>query len=413
MPDFELPGDLDAAAFGAAVELLSRLTAESSPSTDPAGLRRFAARLAGELERRGLAARVDEAAGAGGVSLPLLVAESTPGTAPLLLLGHLDTVLAAAAPRREAERLYATGAIDMKGGIATLLAALDRLAARGRPPAAGLRLVLVPDEEVAGEISRRATAEHGATARAVWVLEPGQPAADGTETIVLGRRGMATFRLDVRGRAAHSGLHFWHGRSAVVAAAEWCAAAAALSRPGDGPTVSLARIVGGDASFVENLAEQAALVGSEAQLNVVPARAVVEGEFRFLHAGDREEVAAALAGEARAVAERREVEARLAFAGAVPPVEPTPRRRAAAARVVELARRRGWTLEVEVDRGGISFPNFLPAGTDVPVVDGLGPVGGGMHTRDEHVDLRSYARRIVLLADLLAAEAAGGAGDSA
>jgi hypothetical protein len=29
-----------------------------------------------------------------------------------------------------------------------------------------------------------------------------------------------------------------------------------------------------------------------------------------------------------------------------------------------------------------------------------------MHTRDEHVELRSFARRIVLLADLLAAESA-------
>jgi glutamate carboxypeptidase len=38
----------------------------------------------------------------------------------------------------------------------------------------------------------------------------------------------------------------------------------------------------------------------------------------------------------------------------------------------------------------------------VPVVDGLGPVGDGMHTRDEWLDLGSLDRRIVLLADLLA-----------
>jgi acetylornithine deacetylase/succinyl-diaminopimelate desuccinylase-like protein len=35
------------------------------------------------------------------------------------------------------------------------------------------------------------------------------------------------------------------------------------------------------------------------------------------------------------------------------------------------------------------------------VLDGLGPVGGGMHTREEYVELRSLRRRIVLLADLL------------
>jgi acetylornithine deacetylase/succinyl-diaminopimelate desuccinylase-like protein len=35
-------------------------------------------------------------------------------------------------------------------------------------------------------------------------------------------------------------------------------------------------------------------------------------------------------------------------------------------------------------------------------VDGLGPVGNGMHTREEYLDLASFERRIVLLADLLA-----------
>jgi glutamate carboxypeptidase len=408
MSDLELPGDLAAGELDAAVALLASLAAESSPSTDAGGLWRFAERLAGEFERRGLAARVARATVETPAPLPLLVAETPSSDAPpLLLLGHFDTVLAAAPPRREHGRLYATGAIDMKGGIATLLAALDRLAARGLAAPAGLRLVLVPDEEVAGPISRRATVEHGGEARAVWVLEPGEPATGDGETIVLGRRGMATFRLDVRGRPAHAGLHYWRGRSAVAAAAEWSLAAAALSRPGDGPTVNVARLVGGDASFVERLGERADLVGSEAQLNVVPDRAIVEGELRYLRPVDREEVTAALADEARAVAARREVGAELAFGGAVLPVEPTPRRRAAAERVVELARRRGWPLAIEVDRGGISFPNFLPPASDVPVLDGLGPVGGGMHTRDEHVDLRSFARRIVLLADLLAAEAEG------
>ena len=66
-----------------------------------------------------------------------------------------------------------------------------------------------------------------------------------------------------------------------------------------------------------------------------------------------------------------------------------------------VAAARGWRLEVERERGGISFPNFLADPGGFPVLDGLGPVGGGMHTREEHVELESLARRIVLLADLL------------
>ncbi|MCM2268939.1 MAG: M20/M25/M40 family metallo-hydrolase [Thermoanaerobaculia bacterium] len=402
----DLPGDLGGDAFEAAVERLAELTRISSSSTDPAGLAAFAEHLAAELTRRGLAARVTPADSPDG-PLPVLVATTTPDErGALLLLGHIDTVLPATAPRRDGERLVATGAIDMKGGLATLLAALDLLDARRLRPPPGLRLVLAPDEEVGGEISRRLTATEGGTARAVWVLEPGEPAPGDGETIVLGRRGLESFRLEVRGRAAHSGLQFAEGRSALVAAAEWAAAAAALSRAGDGPTVNPARLVAGDSAFVDELAAHADLLGRGVRLNVVPDRAVVEGEFRFLRSEDRRTVSAALAAAADAVATQREVEARLAFAGEIPPVPATAARRAVAGRAVELAATRGWRLVVETDRGGVSFPNFLPAATHAPVLDGLGPVGGGMHTREEFVDLRSFARRIVLLADLLTAEGA-------
>jgi glutamate carboxypeptidase len=71
--------------------------------------------------------------------------------------------------------------------------------------------------------------------------------------------------------------------------------------------------------------------------------------------------------------------------------------------VVSLAAARGLRLDVEEDRGGVSFPNFLAEPGKVPVVDGLGPVGEGMHTREEWLDLRSLERRIVLFADVLAA----------
>ena len=69
--------------------------------------------------------------------------------------------------------------------------------------------------------------------------------------------------------------------------------------------------------------------------------------------------------------------------------------------MTRLAAERGWRLEVEDDRGGISFPNYIADPSKVAIVDGLGPVGDGMHTREEYLDLRSLERRIVLLADLL------------
>jgi len=390
---------LPAAIFEASAARLERLTAISSPSGDAAGLDRMAEELGTELGARGFQVSIERPDG----RLPLLRARRGESAAPLLLAGHLDTVLPARAPQRVGDRLLATGAIDMKGGFATLLGALDLVATRGVEPPP-LALVAVPDEEVGGEISRRAIAEQGARARALWVLEPGEARGAG-ETLVIGRRGMLSWTLEARGRAAHSGLAYWEGRSALAAAAEWAVHAAALSEPGRGPTVNAARLVAGDAGFVDALAANADLLRSGRQVNVVPDAAAVEGETRFLARADAERVDRSLAAAAAEIAARRGVTLDYRCFGEIPAVEPTAGGRETARAAVEAARARGWRLELEEERGGISFPNFLPDPAALPVLDGLGPVGGGMHTRGEWVDLASLARRIVLLADLLEREA--------
>jgi glutamate carboxypeptidase len=423
-------GGLPPDQFAAAVALLEELTAISSASGDAAGLGRMAARLAAVLAARGLEVEVRQGVAragepetaapiAGGGALPVVVARgpdrrpAAAGRGHLLLIGHFDTVLPAVPPRHcreggeRGERLVATGAIDMKGGLATLAGALDLLARRGVAPPADLLVVAVPDEEVGGELSRAAVAHWGAKARALWVLEPGEPGTEpGAETLVGGRRGLLDWRLEVRGKSAHSGLHLAAGRSALLAAASWCLAAAADPGGRGKPTVNVGRLVAGDASFVGDLAAAHAWLGTERQLNVVPDSAIAEGEARFSTAASGEETARRLAELAAAIGAETGTSLTFTRGPVIPPVDPRGPQRAWCDRAVALAAARGWRLEVEQERGGISFPNFLPDPGRLPVLDGLGPIGGGMHTRDEFVDLASLARRIVLLADLLQAEAA-------
>lgn len=397
-----LPEALPDPIFRRTLGLLVELTALSSPSSDPEGLLRVAGRLTAELSARGLTVEVREEEGEDGVRLPVLLARGADTSrGHLLLIGHMDTVLPAAEPRIEDGRLLATGAIDMKGGLATFLGALDLVRHRGGEIPADLLLAIVPDEEVGGRISRATVRSWGESARALLVLEPGEPAADGAETLVAGRRGMFDWHLTVQGRAAHSGLHYWQGRSALTAAASWCLEAESLSQREGGPTVNVGRLVAGDASFVGNLAEKHLLVGTDQQLNVVPDRAVVEGEARFLRSAEGEEIAQRLETLAQEVAATTETALTFRRQPTIHPVDPNGPHAAWIDRAVALAAARGWRLEVERERGGISFPNFLKEPGRIPVLDGLGPVGDGMHTRDEHVDLGSLARRIVLLADLL------------
>jgi glutamate carboxypeptidase len=187
-----------------AVELLEELCAISSASGDAEGLERCANRLGHELEELGLGVRLENRQNIAGEPQPVLVAGSVPPDGGhLLMIGHLDTVLPAVPPRLGDGRLEGTGALDMKGGFAALLGALWLRRSIGRALPRDLVVVAVPDEEIGGPTSEVATRTWGHGAQTVLVLEPGQATADG-ETIVTGRRGLSVWRLDARGRAAHS-----------------------------------------------------------------------------------------------------------------------------------------------------------------------------------------------------------------
>jgi glutamate carboxypeptidase len=392
-----LPEDI----FSATRTLLIELCAISSPTGDSDGMTRMAGRLSEESARRGLRPEILYEPDPEGAVQPVVVAHGPgAGTGCLLVVGHMDTVLPAAEPRLDGDRLVATGSLDMKGGLVMMLGALDVLARRGQHAPADLTVLVVPDEEAEGAISQRAVRQWSAGARAVLVIEPGESREDG-ETLVAGRRGLVEWRLEVTGQAAHSGLAYWQGRSALAAAGEWCYRAQRLSTPGPGRTVNVGRLVGGAASFVDGLAANHAVFGTSRQRNVVPDRAVAEGEIRFLSPSEGGAALAELEALAAEVSVEHGVEAVFRRGASVPPVDPGGPGSTLARRTVELAAHRGFRLAIEDDRGGISFPNYLLDPSRVPIVDGLGPVGGGMHTRNEYLDLHSLARRILLFADLL------------
>jgi glutamate carboxypeptidase len=382
---------------------LVQLCAISSESGNAAGIRRVAEQLRPGLERHGLRVEVADERDAAGTPQPVLIARgpSADGNAHLLLLGHMDTVLPAVEPQIEGRTLFATGSLDMKGGLTMLLGALDVLEARGQQVPADLLVVLVPDEESESLISGESANRWSRNARAVLVLEPGQARANG-ETLVAGRRGMIEWKLEITGRAAHSGLAYWNGRSAVAAAADWCARAQSLSERGSGPTVNVGRLVGGGGDFVRDLARHHDLVGTSRQLNVISDYAIAEGEFRFLTAAGADRTLAALTRLTGEIAARHEVTATFMPGMRVAPVDPNGPGAPLVERTVALAAQRGLHLEVEEDRGGVSFPNFIADPAKTPVVDGLGPTGDGMHIRGEFLNLDSLGPRILLLADLLA-----------
>ena len=142
------------------------------------------------------------------------------GTGSLLLLGHVDTVIAHEAHlplRREGERLYGPGTADMKGGDVLALGVMRALA---EEPSgfAELAVLLVTDEEW-----RTRPFQHAQDLRhydACLCFEAGERGPDGEEGVVVKRKAAGTLRAIATGRPAHSGSAPDAGANALLALAE-------------------------------------------------------------------------------------------------------------------------------------------------------------------------------------------------
>ncbi len=315
--------------------------------------------------------------------------EAAPDT-KILLLGHLDTVwpmgTLAAMPWREAPdaegrmRLWGPGVLDMKAGVAM---ALEALAAAG-PLRIPVVLLLNPDEEVGSPASRPHTERLARRAEAVFVLEPAQglPGSADDAAYKTARKGVGHYRIDVRGIAAHAGVDFLRGHSAVLELGRLLPKIAALTDLKRGLTVNPGVIGGGTRS------------------NVIAADAFVEVDVRITTVADAEGIDRALHGL------RCDDEAcTLSVAGGMnrPPME----RSDGTVRLFETARMLARELGLELKEagtGGGSDGNFTAA-LGAPTLDGMGAVGEGAHAAHESVLLQELEPRTRLLAAMIAAVA--------
>jgi glutamate carboxypeptidase len=300
----------------------------------------------------------------------------------ILALGHSDTVwplgtLSHMPFRRDGERLWGPGALDMNGGIAFLLMAVRALRDLNVPVRRNVLLQLNADEEVGSLGSRALTEEAAKQSVAVLVLEPGTGLLGKLKTA---RKGVGDYTVTVHGRASHSGIDFETGASAIVELAQQIGRIAAFTNPARGLTVNPGVIQGGT------------------RTNVVAAEARVEVDVRVSRLRD----AGTLDRKFRAL---RPVDKRCSITveGGLnrPPMERTRGNR----RLFETARDiaatdLGMRLE-ESATGGGSDGNFTSA-LGVPTLDGLGTVGEGAHASNESILVNRIADRVALLALLLA-----------
>lgn len=299
--------------------------------------------------------------------------------APVTMLSHYDTVWELGTLRDRpwsvtGDRATAPGGFDMKAGLIQAGYAIAAARAVGLP-LPPVRLVVTPDEEVGSPFSRPHIERLTEGAAAVLVLES---AADGA--LKTARSGVGMFRVAVEGIAAHAGLDPDAGASAIDELARVILALRATAHRAVGTSVNVGTIAGGT------------------RPNVIAAQASAELDVRVRSRAEAERIEAVLAAVVPA-----DPRTRIRISGGWN--RPVMERTAQVATLFELARAVGVELGErleEVSVGGVSDGNFV-AGRGIPVLDGLGAVGGGAHAGDEWVDLAALPRRAALVAGILGA----------
>jgi len=365
------------------VALLREMVECESPSDEPEAVNRFVDLLVERTRDIGVAKTFRAGRFGKHVRIEFKLPGSRPGRrkdGQLLALGHSDTVwplgtLRQMPFRQEEGRLWGPGVLDMKAGLAFFLYAVGMLRELDVPVARRVALLVVSDEEVGSGTSRAITEAEAKKSAAVLVLEPGTGLTGKLKT---SRKGVGAFNLRVEGQAAHAGVDFTNGASAIV---------------------ELARQIEKISGFTDlerGITVNPGIIGGGTRTNVVAAEAEAAIDIRIV----RERDAARLAMQFQKL-RPFDKRCRLTVTGGLnrPPMERTKAMAALFSQAKELAVGLGVSLE-ESSTGGGSDGNFTAA-VGTPTLDGLGGVGEGAHAANESILVDRIADRTALLARLI------------
>lgn len=366
--------------------LLERWCRINSGSGHAAGLERMRLALREEFARSFPGATITEpATDAPGLNPPgtraLSIRLRPDAPVQVLLNGHYDTVYEAADPFQECRWLDANtingpGVADMKGGLVTLLAALQTFEQTPHADRVGWEVLLTPDEETGSHGSAPLFDAAAFRHDFALIFEPARANGDAVHS----RKGTGTLTVTCHGRAAHAAKVPNDGRSAILALSEFLLAAAQLPAELPGVLVNAGLIRGGSAAT-----------------NVVPDFAEAILDLRVTRLADRAPVLARLRELAAPINARDGL--RIEFTGGFnrPPKECLPEEEPLFAEWQRAAADLGLPKFDWVHAGGGSDGNLLCA-AGLPNLDGIGPIGDHLHSDREYCVVPTITQRAQLAA---------------
>lgn len=292
----------------------------------------------------------------------------------LLLLGHLDTVFPPDTFenfREDEEWIYGPGVCDMKGGNYVALQALRNAKAK-YGEIHNIDFLLVSDEETGSDDSKYLSADIAKAYDYCMVFE----AAGLHDEVVVGRKGVGTFFIDIEGKAAHAGNHYTDGADANLEAAQKLMALVALTDLDKQTTVNVGKLHGG--------------IGA----NTISPKAHLTFELRYTTTDERDRVLKAI-DEIVATNYVKGTTSTLSGGIQRDVMQPSPEQALFIEHINTLCNVK---LPTE-KRGGVSDANIISS-QGVATLDGWGPYGDGDHTIHERASKKSFTERIALVSEV-------------
>ena len=288
----------------------------------------------------------------------------------LLLLGHMDTVFPPdtfEGFREDEEWIYGPGVCDMKGGNFVALEALRRVK-KLKGEISNIDMLIVSDEETGSDNSKYITAKVAKDYDYCLVYE----AAGKNGEIVIGRKGVGTFFIDIEGKAAHAGNHYIDGIDANLELAKKLEKLVELTNLEEGTTLNVGKIEGG--------------IGA----NTISPYSKLTFELRYTNTDERDRVLK----EIEKVVNTSYVKGtKSTLSGGIQRdvMQPNSKQKEFINFIEEVTNS---NLKTE-SRGGVSDANIV-ASSGVITLDGFGPFGDGDHTIKERANKKSLESRVEL-----------------
>lgn len=376
-----------------AVNLLQKVVDIESPTQNLAGVKEVGRVFKAEFEKLGMTAKWIEMPAEMKKAGHLQAETKGSKGKRILLLGHLDTVLSGEKFRLDGMRAYGTGTSDMKAGDIVILYALKALHEAGYLKDTRIVVMMTGDEEASGKPVSISRGDMVAAAKNSDLVLSFEGAVRDTATV--GRRGASSWTLEVSGNTGHSSGIFGEnmGSGAIYEASRIVNEFYQKLRGEQYLTFNTSLFLGG--TEVTNEGFQGSASGKD---NVVPGRAVVKGDLRFISEEQKESARARM--REIVAAHLPKTTASISFEDGIPAMTPREGNFELLKKMSQVSEDLGNGPIEALDPGQRGAGDIAFVSDIIPGLDGLGARGGNSHAAGEWSDLQSMpmlVKRVAIL----------------